>query len=81
MREPEFLSIVKTKNPILRFIGNFFGLLSAWALLKAVYAEEDNKNIKYLFYSKIFSILFPLAKWQTTYKFNMKDLDTDEELD
>ena len=80
MREPEFLKEIKTKNPILRGIGNFFGFISAWALLHSVYAEEDNKKYKYFIFTKIFSITWPLSKWQTMYAVNTKDLD-DEQLD
>lgn len=81
MREPEFIKQQRTKNPILRFIGNFSSLVAAWALLKYVYAEEDGKKTKAWFYFIMFKLYYPYSKWATVYEMTNKDMDEDDELD
>lgn len=78
MREPEFIRQEMTKNPILRFIGNFSSLVSAWALLKYVYAEEDGKKNKAYFYYIMFKLYYPCSKWATVYVADMKGNEDEE---
>lgn len=81
MREPEFIRQERTKNPILRFIGNSFSLISSWALLQSCFAEEKNKTFKYFIYINMFRLTYPLSIWSTVYVMNNKGVDEDEQLD
>lgn len=81
MREPEFIREERTKNPLLRAIGNTASLISSWALLKYVYAEEDNKKVKQFIYITIFHLYYPLSRWSTVYVMNIKGTDEDDQLD
>lgn len=80
MREPEFIEKRKTKNPILRGIGNFSSLISAWALLKYVYAEEDSKKFKCWIYFTIFKLYNPFAaRWATVYEMTRKTTNNEKD--
>ena len=81
MREPEFIRQEKTKNPLLRAIGNTSSLISSWALLQYCYADEDNKKLKQFVYVTIFKLYYPFSKWATVYVMNYKGIDEDEQLD
>lgn len=81
MREPEFIKQQRTKNPLLRAIGNFSSLVSAWALLNYLYSEEKNKKFRAFIYVTLFKLYYPFTKWATVYVINTKDLDEDEQLD
>lgn len=64
---------VHQSRPPLRWIANLAGEISSWAILKAVYMDEDNKyGWKYDFYSKLFVLFNPLSsKYGTYYKIDI----------
>lgn len=66
-----FVKTHRTKNIPLRIFSNLCSDISGWAILKACFAEEDGKVIRYSIYGYIFRLFYPLSKWSTVYV--MKD--------
>ena len=69
----DFEKQYRTNNLFLRIFSNICSDISSWAILKACFAEEDGKAIRYSIYGFIFGIFHPLSKWSTVYV--MKDKD------
>lgn len=70
--------LVHNSIPPLRWLANICGSIGSWAMLRCVFAEEDNKPIAAKIYGEIYSLSFPL--WQKYGSYYKKVNEIDEDL-
>lgn len=59
---------IKTRNPVLRLIGNVSGSISVYFLIRGIRAEDKDNTIRAKTFAKLFHIFEkPQNRWGTYY--------------
>lgn len=77
MLDDEDWEYIHQSLPPLRWLANIFGSISSWAILKGVYAEEDERVIAAKIYGEIWSLFFPLSSKYGSYYKLIRKIDED----
>lgn len=71
---------VRTKNPILRLVGNVSGSISTLFLMREIRSEDRDNASRAKLYAKLFRIFEgPQNKWGTYYTGELKSVKGDNE--
>jgi hypothetical protein len=71
---------LRTKNPVLRLIGNTSGSISNYFLIKEIHSEDKDNVGRAKLYAKLFRIFEgPQNKWGTYYTAELKSIKGNNE--
>jgi hypothetical protein len=70
----------RTRNPVLRLVGNVSGSVSNYFLMREIRSEDKDNNSRAKLYAKLFRIFEgPQNKWGTYYTAELKSIKGDNE--